>query len=132
MEPDRDKLYRDSNKAAMEYAKNAIQFIFLLNGASATALFSKTDRVFIFPASLFALGAFLAVLCVGLTYIVQMFICETWRQDVEPYKMFILGKWRDVSIAQIEWSRTIAIALWLMSAVLFIVGLICAANVSAT
>ena len=41
MVPDHDNIYRDSNYMAMQYAKHAIQFAFLLNGAAATAFFAK-------------------------------------------------------------------------------------------
>ena len=106
----------------MEYSKNAIQFAFLLNGAAATALLSKSDNAYLCAAIYLAMGAGLAVLCMGTTYVTQILLCETWIQEKEPYNIFFLGKWRKFTYANIELTRMVAIALWILSMAMFFVG----------
>ena len=125
----RDEMYRESNKGAMDYAKNAIQFAFLLNGAAATALFAKAGKEYVFSAAVLAIGALLAVLCMGLTYGIQMLLAETWRQENSPYSFYILGKWRKITFEQIEALRGVAISVWILSIALSFIGLIMAASV---
>ena len=125
----RDEMFRDSNKGAMDYAKNAIQFAFLLNGAAATALFAKAGKEYVFSAAVLAIGALLAVLCMGLTYGIQMLLAETWRQENSPYSFYILGKWRKITFEQIEALRGVAISVWILSIALSFIGLIIAAAV---
>lgn len=125
----RDEMYRESNKGAMDYAKNAIQFAFLLNGAAATALFAKAGKEYVFSAAVLAIGALLAVLCMGLTYGIQMLLAETWRQENSPYSFYILGKWRKITFEQIEALRGVAISVWILSIALSFIGLIMAAVV---
>lgn len=125
----RDEMYRDTNKGAMDYAKNAIQFAFLLNGAAATALFAKAGKEYVFSAAFLALGALAAVFCMGLSYVVQMLLAETWRQETSPYNFYIFGKWRRFTFEQIESVRSIAIVVWCVSIVLSFVGLMMAATV---
>lgn len=125
----RDEMYRESNKGAMDYAKNAIQFAFLLNGAAATALFAKAGKEYVFSAAVLAIGALLAVLCMGLTYGIQMLLAETWRQENSPYSFYIWGKWRKITFEQIEALRGVAISVWILSIALSFIGLIMAAAV---
>ena len=125
----RDEMYRESNKGAMDYAKNAIQFAFLLNGAAATALFAKAGKEYVFSASVLAIGALLAVICMGFTYGIQMLLAETWRQENSPYSFYILGKWRKITFEQIEALRGVAISVWILSIALSFIGLIIAAAV---
>lgn len=113
------EIYRDSNKMAMEYAKNAIQFAFFLNGAAATALFSKTNNLFVAPAAIFAWGAAFAVFCMGFSYLVQLALAETWKQEGPLYDFHIGPKTIQLTIRKIETGRAIAILFWIISMVNF-------------
>jgi len=126
---DRDQMFRDSSKGAMNYAKNAIQFAFLLNGAAATALFAKAGKEYVLSAAFLALGALAAVLCMGLSYGVQILLADTWRQETSPYDFYIFGKWRKFTFEQIERVRSIAIIVWCISITLSFIGLMMAAVV---
>ncbi len=129
MAPDKDIMYNQSNKAALEFAKHAIQFAFLLNGAAATALFTKVDKGYENAAIFFCLGAICAVFVMAGAYIVQILICETWRQDNDPISVFFFRKWRSLSIKYIEDMRLCCMCLWLISMVCSIVGAVLAAAV---
>lgn len=131
MAPNRDEVYRDSNFAAIEYAKNAIQFAFLLNGAAATALFAKAGKDFVFSASLLAIGAALATVCMGVSYIVQLLVAETWRQESNGINFIAAGKWRNISIFAVEWIRVVALLFWVSSMVFFFCGIYSASQVNA-
>ena len=114
-----EEMYKESNSAAIQYAKNAIQFSFLLNGAAATALFAKAGTSYIFPAGIFAFGASLATVCMGVTYLVQMLVSETWRQGGEYITFPFFGKIRTIPRMRVEWFRMVAIFLWVASMVCF-------------
>lgn len=116
------EIYKDSNKAAMDYAKDAIRFAFFLNGAAATALFAKVQVVFVFPAALFAIGAALAVFCMGFSYIVQLALAETWRQGGPRYSFHIGPKEIFLTRSTMETGRLVAIVFWLSSMILFFCG----------
>ena len=118
-----EEMYKESNSSAIQYAKNAIQFSFLLNGAAATALFAKTGTVFILPACIFASGAALATVCMGVTYLVQMLISETWRQEGEYIHFPFFGKIRSIPRMRVEWYRMVAIVLWITSMACFFVAI---------
>ena len=126
---DRDQMFRDSSKGAMNYAKNAIKFAFLLNGAADTALFAKAGKEYVLSAAFLALGALAAVLCMGLSYGVQILLADTWRQETSPYDFYIFGKWRKFTFEQIERVRSIAIIVWCISITLSFIGLMMAAVV---
>lgn len=118
----RGEMYKESNSAALQYARNAIQFAFFLNGAAATALFAKSGTSFISSACIFAVGAAFATICMGGSYLVQMLICETWRQPGEKISYIFCGKLRQISHIGIEWFRIIVILLWVISMVCFFIA----------
>lgn len=124
----KEEMYKESNAAAIQFAKNAIQFSFLLNGAAATALFAKTGTSFISSACTFAIGAAFSTLCMGATYIVQTLICETWRQEGIYIQILFCGKIIKISHATIELLRAVAIVIWIISMILFFTGAYMAAN----
>lgn len=115
--------YRDSNKATMEYGKNTIQFSFLLNGAAATALFAKTGTDYLCAAIFFATGAGTATFCMGMGYILQFLLTETWRQK-DPVQLPILGKTRYFPYSRIENIRLFTMLLWIFSMIFFICGIV--------
>lgn len=119
---DNAEVYRDSNKATIDYAKNAIQFVFLLNVAAATALFAKSGTEFIVAAILFALGAGMATICMGATYITQFLITETWRQG-DPVRLELFGTVREYPLVRIEAIRTFTMILWVAAMLLFACGI---------
>lgn len=113
------EIYKDSNKMAMEYAKDAIRFAFFLNGAAATALFAKANNLFVAPAATFAWGAAFAVFCMGFSYLMQLALAETWQQEGPLYDFYIGPKIIQLTIHKIETGRAIAILLWIISMVNF-------------
>ena len=124
-------MFRESNKMAVEYAKGAIQFAFLLNGAAATALFAKTQVAFVAPAATFAFGAVAAVLCMGASYVVQLLMLETWRHPGPLYPFEIGAKTYKITLGQMEICRLVAISFWVISIIFFFAGAwkaICVAN----
>lgn len=128
MPVDRNDMYRDSNMGTMEYAKNAIQFSFLLNGAAATALFAKAGGAFVFPASVLAVGAAFATLCMGISYVAQLLLTETWHQK-SVLSGFIVYCGLKISLIKIEIIRFSAIFFWLLSMISFFCGIYLATQV---
>ena len=122
MPQNRDELYRDANNMVMQYAKYAIQFAFLLDGAAATALFTKVGDAYTTAASIFAFGAWCAVVCMGVTYVTQLLIAETWRQDPNNMQIYFWGKWRHCTEAHAERARYAACGFWIAAMVLAFVG----------
>ncbi len=123
----KDELFRDSNKAAMTYSKNAIQFSFILNGMAAAAMFANTSKLYTGPAFVFAFGALLAVFCMGGAYIVQCLLTETWRQDKDPIQVYVWSGFISISLFTIEKIRIALVALWLLSILMTLGGFIWAA-----
>lgn len=122
MNLDRRELYKDANKMAMDYGKSSIQFAFYLNGAAATALFAKSQAIFVYPAVFFACGAALAILCMGFSYLVQLALAETWKEEGPQYALSLGLKTVWLTMANIETGRLISILLWVGAMVLFGVG----------
>lgn len=122
MPPNRDELYRDTNNMVMQYAKHAIQFAFLLDGAAATALFAKAGDAYTTAASIFAFGAWFAVVSMGASYVAQLLIAETWRQDPDNMQIYFWGKWRHCTQAHAERARYAACGFWIAAIVLAFVG----------
>lgn len=121
---DRNEMFRDTNKSAMEYARHAIQFSFLLNGAAATALFAKDGMLFVNAACWFAVGSGVAVICMGVAYLVQILIASALPYEDNVCRFLFLGKVRLLSPLGVENARVAAIILWALSIVFFFVGAI--------
>lgn len=119
-----EEMYKESNTAAIQFAKSSIQYSFFLNGAAATALFAKTGSNFIAPACVFAGGAALATVSMAIAYIVQIVLCETWVKDGPYYDFVVWDKAWKISRTGIEKWRTSAMILWFFSILLFIVAAI--------
>ena len=77
----RREMYKQSNKAAIDFGKMILRGAFLLNGASVTALLSTGQQKFYAAALTFGWGAAWAVVATIAAYLHQMLIAETWRND---------------------------------------------------
>ncbi len=125
MDIDNGRLYEQSNQAAIDYAKNAIQFAFLLNGAAATTMFAQITKGFETAAITFTVGAIFAVFTMAFSYVLQSFLSETWRQDCDP----IIYMGLNISLKSLEILRFCIGGLWLVSMMCTIIGICCASNV---
>ena len=113
----RTELWLHSDQSAVEFAKWAIQSLFLFSGSIATVLFAKQEEMYHSIARIFALSAGIAVLCFGLAYVYQMIItyrhgCEL--QNIKPNK--ILAKFTDNSAGAkaiaIIWTFSFGASVW--------------------
>ena len=119
------EIYRDINKSVMEISWRAINATFLINGASATALLAHKEYI---SALTFGFGALVSILCFGFAYFAQLAIAETWRPQEEQQTYYVLPFVNKIKISAgtAEHLRKVTIALWLMSVLLFLLGLIIA------
>ena len=80
---ERCRNFTESNKATIEFSKIALRGAFVLNGAAAVAvLYSQKIALAdaLSMASYFALGALLAAIGSGVTYLAQFYIMKTWER----------------------------------------------------
>lgn len=122
------KVFQDTNNLAAEFAHHAINFAFYLNGAAATAILAAGKTEF-YPAALWmGSGAACAVACMGLAYLYMLVLGETWRQketEKDGVKGFYYPVWNSnvfLSTRATEKLRLVPIGLWLLSMVLFFIG----------
>lgn len=119
------EIYRDINKSVMEISWRAINATFLINGAAATALLAHKEYT---SALTFGLGAFFSILCFGFAYFAQLAIAEAWRpqEDQRTYYAIPFVNKIKISAGNSERLRQVTIALWLISILFFLLGLIIA------
>ena len=91
-------------------------------GAAATALFAKAGDAYTTAASIFAFGAWFAVVSMGASYVAQLLIAETWRQDPDNMQIYFWGKRRHCTQAHAERARYAACGFWIAAMVLAFVG----------
>ena len=60
----------------MKTALFSLNAAFLLNGAGATAMFTKSMNI---PAIFCTFGAIIDVICMGVSYLVLLAIADSWR-----------------------------------------------------
>lgn len=125
MIPDETKveICRDFNKSVIEISWRAINATFLLNGATATALFSKSYQ---WQASLFALGAFFAVISFGLAYCTNLALIEVHKPEGVPKLEYRLLPWkwlRPIKAENAELFRQQTIYFWFGALAFFLLGL---------
>ena len=81
-EEQRFQILAESTKAVVEHGHHAISFSFWLNGAAATALFATGKTEFYWAAICMAIGAALAVICMGFTYKYLLLLEDSWRNGL--------------------------------------------------
>ena len=107
----------DANKSMVDYSKLAINGAFLLNGAGAVAILTAKEKM-LYPVALwFAFGAGLAVLCAGLSYLVQNKISQYWLAKAHNKKI-------NISKKEIFYYRAVACAAFALSLALFAIAAI--------
>ena len=126
------QIFQDSNKFSAEYARHAISYAFYLNGAAATAILAAGKTEFYPAAIILGVGAAIAVLCIGVSYVYILLIGETWRQTGTE-KNGVVGVYFPIWNSDIfiplrtVWKlRFIPVALWIISVVFFIKGAVVA------
>lgn len=104
------EMFKQSNQAAIDFAKMLYQYLFLLNGAAAVALFSTKEVKFFLPAALFAIGALVTIAGIGIAYFYTMLLAETWRQGAENtqkvFVVYFIKNWA-CTLKQVEQLRLI-------------------------
>lgn len=123
---DSSKGFLQTNGASIEYSVKTLQFLFLINGAAATALLATGNVVFYTSAIWLAIGAMLAVLTFGVSYLYSLLISVTWSQEEnknKKYEVYFLFKKRFLTLEQIENLRLVPIIFTLFSIVCFFRGI---------
>ena len=123
------QIFQDSNKVASEYARHAISFSFYLNGAAATAILASGKTDFYSTAISLGFGAAFAVISMGLSYIYEMLVANTWKEEeiernnIKGFYHFVICKNIFISNKLFEILRLIPILFWLFSVISFFTGL---------
>ena len=120
----RKDMYYQTNQASVDYSKMIFNSAFLLNGAAATALLASKIKTFYCAAIFFGFGALSALIGMGLSYAYIMLLAETWRQEPKDFesngiRVYVLGKWRNLSLAKIENLRLVPLAAAVLSILIF-------------
>ena len=110
------ELWLHSDKSAIDFSKWAIQSLFFLSGATATALFARADPAFDAVAWPFIVSSAISVLAFGLAYIYQ-----TWITNI--YDKMLGGKQCTKGQLRFSWvARGLIIFIWLIGWLSFAYG----------
>lgn len=121
------------NQATLDTAAKTINSLFLINGAAATALFAQPGMGLKSAAILFAVGALFAIVAFGFSYwfllLQGAYFADRPADDVNrryiatglPAK----SRFALISKARLQKSRLVAVAAAVLSAMLFLSGVIC-------
>lgn len=120
------EMAKESNNAAICYSEKSVLYMFYLNGGAATALFARAEQIFYPAATWFAIGAFLSVICMGLSYTYQMFITSSWYANPHDEKFIINSPIKQflLSFTMLEKLRLVPILFWILAAACFVMGLV--------
>lgn len=118
------EMAKQSNEAAIKYSEKAVLYLFYLNGGAATALFARAEESFYPAAVSFAWGAFLAVMCIGISYLYQMIITASWYASPrsKSFQISPVAQFK-ISFKTIEIIRLFPISCWICSAIFFVFGI---------
>ncbi len=128
------RCYQQANQAAIDNGTKALNALFLLNGAAATALLTQKDhRELQYTAGIFAFAALCSIFALGASHLFNLINSETWllpapEKDDDPWIPLRLFK-RSISRNQLDTLRAWLLAFCCVPAVLFLVGLVVAALV---
>ena len=123
--------YRQIIQATIDCAAKALNGLFLLNGAAATALLAQKGNVPLQATGIiFAFGALLAIAGLGTSHVLNIVISETWRMPEPPDRD---TPWIPSLPLKLELSRN-QLSAWRLKnfvfccspAVVFLIGLIAA------
>lgn len=125
----RRDMHHQANQAAIDFSKMLFNGAFFLNGAAATALLASKNTAFYCAAISFALGAFAALLGIGSCYLYVLLLGKTWEYSPTVFTeksipLYALGKERLLSRKDIEDLRLVPAAFFIVSALLFCIGII--------
>lgn len=97
-------LQKQSNQAAIDAGFKALNALFLINGAAATALLSQSNDDFKAAALLFAAGAFISIVTLGCAHFFCLAICSSFNIDylLEKAKAAYAEK-PDTNISELQW-----------------------------
>lgn len=120
----RQVMFKESNAATITYSEKAVLYAFYLNGAASTALLARADASFYPAAASFGWGAFWAVVCIGLSYVYQLLITQTWSGETPPISIRVQLIFEfNIKSAIVEKLRAIPILTWCFAMVQFIRGI---------
>ncbi len=127
-------LIKQTNQAALDYALKAIQFLFLINGAAATAILAgKIERLY--PSAIwFGICACAAILLLGLSYVYNLLLteylmdCLHAREDKPTHEIILFCKKIEIPQLWIMHLRTGICIFFALTIVGFFGGLIYAGN----
>ena len=106
------EMIKQSNAATITFSEKSVLYAFYLNGGAATALLARGKEAFYPAASSFALGAFWAVICMGLVYAYQLLITYTWGREMKKNTLYV-----------VEFIRILPVAAWCLSMYQFLKGI---------
>ena len=120
-------ILKQNNQATLDYGLKALQALFLLNGAAATAILASGETVLYHTVLCFGLGALVAIVALGLSYVINLLITEHIAGCVDnpagegnpTYCLFFSSQTDDI-----ERLRAWIIKCFLGSAALFAIGLL--------
>lgn len=124
-----------ANQAAIEVGFKTLNALFLLNGATATALLAQSSEPLKNPAWLFGIGALLAIVALALAYFFSLALADapTAEPPATPNSPYLgnplTGKPRVLSEAGMHSFRICVCAAGALSAVAFIFGLVWGASI---
>ena len=127
-------MQKQSNQAAIDAGFKSLNALFLLNGAAATALLSQGNNDFKAVALLFALGAFISIVTLGLAHFFCLAICSTFdagqpKTLKSPWILSpVRGASKTLSYWDLHWWRIKLAILAVVSALIFVIGLLYTAS----
>ena len=111
-------LWIHSDQAAIEFSKCANQYLFLLSGAAAAALFARSEDAFHSASWPFIVSSFIVVLTLGLTYVYQTYVTILYDSFLEG--KILTNKKKKI----VKWIRISLIIAWFFGLGFFIYGAI--------
>jgi hypothetical protein len=74
----RTEIFKQSNQAAIDFSLKALSYLFLLNGAAATALLAQDSFWLKITACLFAVGALFSIFALAFAYLHMKVTAHSW------------------------------------------------------
>ena len=106
------EMAKQSDAATIAFSEKSMLYAFYLNGGAATALLARGQEVFYPAAASFAMGAFWAVMCMGLVYSYQLLLTYIWRKKLKKHTLYA-----------VEAIRILPITAWCLSMFQFLRGI---------
>ncbi|MDR2054484.1 MAG: hypothetical protein LBQ10_01230 [Desulfovibrio sp.] len=123
----RYEMAKQTNQSAIDYSLKMHNWLFLLNGAAATALLYSGKDAMLGAALWFACGAAIGIVSAFFAYVYTLLLVQTWiyapsHEYDERYLPFVFGK--RISERQADLLRLVPIVCGALSLVLFAIGVV--------